>query len=237
MNAPVKLRSRILPALAAMTVAATLALAGWEGYRAVLSRPFKSVVFAGDLDRLSPAELDALSQAVQSADQPSLAAVREAARRVPWVRDATVRRRFPDGVEITFEAHEALARWNEQQLVSRRGEVFTAEDAATLPRFRGPEGVAGAMTEEYPQIVAALAPVASALAELRLTARGAWEVQLESGLTIELGRGDWKTRARRFAAAWPRLADDAHTARYADLRYSNGFAMRRATEIAAPKKK
>ena len=49
----------------------------------------------------------------------------------------------------------------------------------------------------------------------------------DGGLAVELGRGDWKARAQRFAAAWPRLAEDARATRYADLRYPNGFALRK----------
>ena len=224
-----KLGPRILSALAGVAVAAVLVAIGWHGYGALVAQPVKRVIFAGDLDRLPHADLDALSHAVQAAERPGLAAIREAARRVPWVRDAAVRRQFPDAIEITFEAHAALARWNDRQLVSVRGEVFTAEDAAVLPRFRGPEGAAAAMTAEYPAFVAALAALGSPVRELRLSARGAWEVTLDNGLAVELGRGDWQARAQRFAAAWPRLAEEARATRYADLRYPNGFALRGVT--------
>jgi cell division protein FtsQ len=225
-GAPVKLRQRLVPAAAAAVVVGTLAALGWQGYSAVMTQPFKRVVFAGDLDRLPHADLEALSRSVQSAERPSLAAVRDAARRVPWVREAMVRRQFPDAVEITFQAHEAFARWNDRELVSRAGEVFAAEGAGKLPRLRGPDGSAAVLVAELPEFVAALQPLGSPVAELRLSKRGAWEVLLESGLAVELGRGDWKPRALRFATAWPGLAEDARAARYADLRYPNGFALR-----------
>jgi cell division protein FtsQ len=226
--APVKLRHRIAPAVGVLVVAGTLGAVGWHGYQAVMAQPFKRVVFAGDLDRLPHADLDALSRSVQAAERPTLAAVREAARRVPWVRDATVRRRFPDAVEITFEAQEAFALWNDRELVSRHGEVFAATGAGKLPRLRGPEGAAAVMVAEFPEFASALAPLASPIAELRLSPRGAWAAVLENGLTVELGRGDWKPRALRFAAAWPGLEEGARAARHADLRYPNGFALRAA---------
>jgi cell division protein FtsQ len=171
-----------------------------------------------------------------SAGAPTLAGVRESARRVPWVREATVRRLYPDAVEITFAAHEALARWNDERLVSRRGEVFAAPGAGELPAFRGPEGAAPKMAAEFPAIAAALAPL-GAIAALRLTPRGGWEARLAGGLTLELGREDWPQRVRRFVAAWTSLPEEARATRYADLRYANGFALRRTADVPTPKKK
>jgi cell division protein FtsQ len=231
---PVKLRRRLVPIVAGLAVVCALGAAGWQGYSAVMTQPFKRVVFAGDLDRLPHADLDALSRSVQSAERPSLDAVRDAARRVPWVRDANVRRQFPDAVEITFQAHEAFARWNDRELVSRRGEVFAAEGAGKLPRLRGPDGSAATLVAEFPDFAAVLEPLGSPIAELRLSKRGAWEVLLENGLAVELGRGDWKPRALRFAAAWPGLAEETRAARYADLRYPNGFALRVAAVTLSP---
>jgi cell division protein FtsQ len=227
-NVSTKLGRRILSAAAGIVMALALAMAGWHGYQLLLAQPFKRVVFAGDVERLRALDLDALARAVQSAEQPSLESVREAARRVPWVREVYVRRQFPDAVEITFEAYQAFARWNERELVNREGEVFAAESAASLPRLRGPEGSAPLVTREFPQVTEALQPLGVPVAELRLSARGAWEVVLASGLTIELGRGDWKDRARRFAMVWPGLAEEVRATRYADLRYPNGFALRTA---------
>jgi cell division septal protein FtsQ len=34
---------------------------------------------------------------------------------VPWVREATRAPQFPDAVEITFQAHERVARWNDDR--------------------------------------------------------------------------------------------------------------------------
>ena len=227
MTAPVPIGRRVLAGLGALIVVSAIGAAGWHGYHAILAQPVKRVVFAGDLDRLPHAELDALSQAIQATPSGSvtLATVREAAKRVPWVREVNVRRLFPDAVEITFQAHAAFARWNDNQLVSPVGEVFTAEDAAKLPRLRGPEGSGAAVIAEYRALVPTLAPIGSPVAELRLSARGAWQVLLESGLTLELGRADMRTRAQRFAAAWPQVAARAAQSRYADLRYPNGFVL------------
>jgi cell division protein FtsQ len=226
MSETASLGRRVLVALAGGVAVAAMAGGAWYGYRTVVTQPVKRVIFAGELDRLRHADLDALSQAIQAAPAASvtLASVREAARRVPWVREATVRRLFPDAVEITFQAHEAVARWNDHQLLNRYGEAFTAADASELPRLRGPDGSGAAMLAEYAALAKTLAPL-GALRELRLSARGAWQALLASGMVLELGRTDMNARARRFVAAWSQASTHVAEARHADLRYPNGFAL------------
>jgi len=226
------LRTRVLPALAAAGVVAALTAGGWYGWREVSAQPIAHVTFAGDVARIAPADLEAFARGWQGqpAGDVSLAAVREAARRIPWVRDAAVRRRFPDGLEVTLEAHDALARWNGAALVSTHGEVFTAPYAGTLPRFVGPDGAADLMAREYASIAKALAPLASPVAELRLSPRGAWQVALASGLVLDVGRTDIEPRLARFVAAWPGLAARGVETKHADLRYANGFALRRVSD-------
>ena len=227
--APVSAASRILPAAAAVVAVAALAGGAWYGFDTISSQPIRNVTFAGDLKRIARADLDAFAKSVQGAapSAATLEAVREAARRIPWVRDAAVRRRFPDAIEVTLEAHQPLARWNDAALVSARGDVFKAPYEGFLPRFKGPEGAAAQMMRELPAIRAAIEPLASAVTEIRLSPRGAWQVVLESGLTLDLGRGDIHPRLARFVAAWPQLAAQGVETKHADLRYANGFAVQR----------
>jgi len=236
-GAPVSLGRRIAAATGATVAAAALAGGAWYGFDAISSQPIERVQFAGDLHRIAPADLEAFVRAVQGANATgaSLEAVREAARRIPWVREASVRRRFPDAIEVTLETHEPLARWNDAELVSTRGDVFAAEYVGTLPRFHGRDGSAAQMAAEYPAIVKALAPLGVTVTEVTLSPRGAWQVALDSGLVLELGRDDIEARLERFARAWPVVAARGVETRHADLRYANGFALTRVAEKAPPK--
>lgn len=220
----------------------TLALAGlaggaWVAYDTASGQPIRDVRFAGDVARVARADLERLAESLRGlpAEDASLVAVRDAARRIPWVREATVRRHYPDTVEIAIEAHAPLARWNETSLVSPAGEVFVAEHDGQLPKFSGPDGTAAEMVREHAALARALEPLGVPLAELKLSARGAWQAILATGLVLELGRTDTAGRIARFAAAWPRMAELDPPPRYADLRYPNGFAVRRAP-LVEPKK-
>ena len=227
-RAPARKPGRIvLSAIAGSAALAVIAWGAWYGYGLVSGEPVRHVVFAGEVDRLSGVELEAFAHAVRAAPDASLAAIRASARRVPWVRDATVRRVFPDSIEVTFSVYTAFARWNDAELVTDAGDVFAAPETRALPRLRGPAGSAPRVVHEYLLVTAALAPLAVPVRELRLSARGAWQATLASGLTVALGPGDWRPRAERFARAWPLLAEAARATDYADLRYPGGFALRK----------
>jgi len=160
--------------------------------------------------------------------------MRNRARQVPWVRDASVRRDFPDGVEIRLDTYDAIARWGDAALLSSRGEVFRASLQGTLIRVRAPDAMALLLARDLAEVQAAVKPMESPITEITVNARGAWRVVMGSGLALEVGRADVAPRLARFAAAWPQLAASGTQTVHADLRYANGFALRRAALVQAP---
>jgi cell division protein FtsQ len=64
------------------------------------------------------------------------------------------------------------------------------------------------------------------VAALRLDARGAWEFDLSTGVTVRLGRRQVDERMDRFVQFGARvISGRAAEVRYVDMRYSNGFAI------------
>lgn len=155
--------------------------------------------------------------------------VRAALEELPWVRRASVRRVWPDRLEVTLEEHVAFARWGEQALVNTYGELFYGRTDALLPVFLAPSGSEHEMMRRYARFAQALAPLGARLERLVLTPRRAWQLRLDSGLHIVLGRDAERAEARlaRFVEAYPAaLGRAAPMPVYVDLRYPNGFALR-----------
>jgi cell division protein FtsQ len=64
------------------------------------------------------------------------------------------------------------------------------------------------------------------LTSLQLDARGAWELVLDNGVSVRVGRKQVDERLARFTDTALRLvAQRAHDIDYVDLRYTNGFAI------------
>jgi cell division protein FtsQ len=223
--ADLKIRNA-LRAMLGLAVAGALAAALWTGYDALARGPVRLVVFTGDAERVARVDLERLVVAVQgSTAEPS--AVRDAAKSLAWVREATVRHRFPNALEVAIEAHVPAARWGETQLVNTHGEVFSASTEAKLPRLTGPEGTSADMLRTYGELSASLKDASLEIAELRLSARRAWQVVLDTGLVVELGRNDLQLRLSRFLSVLPQLSAQAEGFAHADLRYANGIAVGR----------
>ena len=154
-----------------------------------------------------------------------LEGVRKAFEKLPWVRKVSVRRHFPWRLEVELEEHVALAHWNDTELVNTHGEVFAAEYDQVLPKFIGQPETAVEVTRMYKVFGDQLIPLKQEVVQISLSPRRAWQLRLNSGMVLELGREKAQERLARFVAVYPySLASVQHTVNYVDLRYSNGFA-------------
>jgi cell division protein FtsQ len=156
-----------------------------------------------------------------------LAQVRAGFEKLPWVRKVNVRRRWPDRLEVAMEEHRPLARWGSTALINAQGEVFEAAINNVLPVFTGPEDMADEIVERYAAFERAFAPVGRQVAQIRVSPRRAWQLKLDDGMVIELGRESLEARLAGFIAAYPQtVARLPQAPMHVDLRYSNGFAVK-----------
>lgn len=202
--------------------------------------PLRQVVVVSTLNQVTPAQIEyaARSSLAGNFFTVNLDDVRSAFEKLPWVRKTSVRRRWPDGVELAIEEHVAAARWRnsdgEAWLVNSHGEVFAASMAGgqgVLPQFGGPEGSAPQMLARYREFAELLAPLGRTSKTVTLSARLAWQLRLDDGLTLELGRDQPKhpiqERLQRFVGTYGEARKRVRTAiATIDMRYPNGFALR-----------
>ncbi|HWU83507.1 MAG TPA: cell division protein FtsQ/DivIB [Methylophilaceae bacterium] len=157
-----------------------------------------------------------------------LVKARDAFQKLPWARNVSVRRRWPDKLEVTVEEHKELARWGNIALVNTYGELFHAASDSDLPVFYGPGDGVREVAEHYGRYSTLLGVTGMKISELALTPRRAWEIKADNGMVIELGRERMEERLEKFASVYQNtLANLGVNVVYADLRYPNGFAVRR----------
>ncbi|WP_306606245.1 cell division protein FtsQ/DivIB [Azonexus sp.] len=239
-------KPQLLNALAdlLMLVAAAALLAGGAVWLVrVPSLPVKQVVFTDALPHTRRGEIEQVLPSALRGNFFSLdlEAVRVALEQLPWVRKVQVRRVWPARLEIAIEEHRPLARWGEGfvEMVNSHGEVFAAllpeEDMAKLPLLVGPPGTAREVLERYAEFTDLFAAVGERPVQVMLSPRLAWQLKLNNGVRVEIGREHPKSpveaRLKRFVDVYSGMVANLPVApAVVDLRYPNGFAMKVAGE-------
>lgn len=210
-----------------------------------LNRPFfplREVVVLTTPGQVTAAQIEYVARSAVQGNffTVELGEVRASLEKLPWVRRAEVRRRWPDALELRLEEQQAVAYWtpagsDEVHLVNKQGEVFVAASNARLPSYSGPQGSAAYLHAQYENFSGLLEPLDVELTRLWLSAREAWELELDNGLVILLGRERERApateRLKNFVALWPQARDAVGVEiAVADVRYQRGFALTPAAE-------
>ncbi len=210
---------------AALAIAATLTVG-------MLDQNLSQVSVSGRFQRVSPVEVE---QAVKARVRDmglisvDLGAVQRAVEQLPWVDSATVERRWPRALSIRVVEQVPAARWGANGLLNTRGELFISEARhipPELPRLSGPHGSEAEVARRYLAAQGQLIEAGMRLTAVRLDPRGAWEFDLDNGITVRLGRRQVDERFQRFVTAGVhQIATHANDINYIDMRYTNGFAI------------
>ena len=231
----------VLAAIGAFALVAVVLL--WAAHRPVFA--LREIRVDGDLAHNSALTIraNAAPKLAGNFFTLDLAAGRRAFESVPWVRQAIVRRVWPNRLRVHLEEHRPAALWvssasgdeASDRMVNSFGEVFEAnpgdvEDDA-LPTLRGPEGSSAHMLAMLGRLRPEFANMDAHIDTLALSGRGSWKVGLDTGAEVELGRGsddEVIARTGSFVATLPEVRNryQQHPLLYADLRHNDGYAVR-----------
>ena len=158
----------------------------------------------------------------------------------PWVRTAVIRREWPNRLVIGIDEYVAVARWNDESLLSASGEVFTPSNAKTythLPLFVVQSPIAPDQQQAgQAQIRRAVdwfnrfqKPLAAhdlSIRELASIEAGDFTLLLSNGMRLKLGAENIEQRFERFLNLLEgALTGKLQSVEVADLRYANGASI------------
>ncbi len=210
-----------------------------------LDRPVRVVSMDGRFQRVSPGQIEKAVAPFREAGFMSvdLDDIQRAIEALPWVEHARIQRHWPNSLHVTVIEQTAAARWGESGLLNTRGELFVRSAThvpAELPRLSGPDGTESQVAQRYLAVQGRMLEAGMRIAALRLDERGAWEIDLDSGVTVRLGRREVDERIDRFIhTASQVISHRLNEIAYVDMRYSNGFAIgwrNPATPASVPSK-
>jgi cell division protein FtsQ len=162
--------------------------------------------------------------------------VRTTLKKLPWVRDVVVERRWPMALDVRVEEYRAIGYWGENELLSDSGEIFRATSRAPLPRFEGPAASSTEVVARYRESKLALAPLGLEVKSMNLSSRGAITLQTKNDVVIEFGREQFSQRLNRFTSLYNSWSSEQRSAlARVDLRYKSAIAVaRNSTALALP---
>ena len=219
-------------ALVATLVALGVALPIAAG---VATLPVHSVRISGDFVRVSKADIERAVAPLLSSRlvRIDVDALRHAALAVPGVREATVRRVWPDSLEILVIEHVAVGRWAGGGYLGSDGTHFTPGGggvADSLPVLSGPAGSQRRVLDLHVALERVLAPIGLSVAATELTVRGVLHATLRDGPLLVMRPEAVERNVEVYASALARvLAGRLHEIERVDLRYPTGFAVRMKT--------
>lgn len=80
--------------------------------------------------------------------------IRDAVVDIPWVKDVSVTRVWPNRIAVELVLHKAVALWGDGEVLTESGKIFVtntavADSDGTLPRLKGPEKEAAVIYERF----------------------------------------------------------------------------------------
>lgn len=149
---------------------------------------------------------------------------------MPWVKEVSVRKIYPDKLSITLFEHRPVAVWNNQQLLSENGTVFqlpkSRVEEAQLPILVGPDDKSKQVLDAWAKIQQDLSTRGLGLRSVAIDNRGSWTIMLDNSVELRLGRGEWLPKIDRFVAIFPDIAvPEGKRLSYVDLRYEHGASV------------
>jgi cell division protein FtsQ len=172
------------------------------------SAPVTSVVISGEMPYSKRTDIMAAIEPVDLGNffQVDVNEVQSKLLYLPWVSSVAVRKKWPNELKIYVVDHKPVALWNGEFLINQLGKVFQADMTRIkhyLPNFFGPEGTELLALKNYRDLNTLLAFNALKIDELILSERFSWQLTLNDGVTLNLGREERVERVQRFMDLYP----------------------------------
>ena len=204
--------------------------------------PIKQISIIGEYQHIDKEQVDLIANEYIEGNffSINLDQTRHAFKKLAWVREIAIRKKFPDTLEVTIEEHKPIARWGRVGLVNSYGEIFNAASQEELPSFIGYETFVKEMTLKFMEMNKILSKELMQVGTITLSERLSWEVITDNQVKIILGKDNIIKKLNLFTNNYQNiLAELKNRIEYVDLRYKDGFSVKKLQErsIKKPKEK
>ncbi|MCP4188080.1 MAG: FtsQ-type POTRA domain-containing protein [Gammaproteobacteria bacterium] len=198
--------------------------------------PIKTIKLSGSFEYIEQNDIEAILRPYVGEGFFSLDihAVQKVLSDKSWADSVSIRRVWPDRLEINIIEKKPVARWSKNQLLSDKAMVYDADTAgfSGLPLVHAVNSQPADLLRQFYSLSRRFNALEEILVSLRQDSRGALDIELADGLIIKVGRNDVDRKIERLITIYQQqiLPRRLQIMRL-DLRYSNGFAVAWKKEI------
>ncbi|MCK5477404.1 MAG: FtsQ-type POTRA domain-containing protein [Methylococcales bacterium] len=216
--------------------AAFVVIIGWLGWQEVKAQgadwlPVKYVRIEGAFqyiakDKIKQVLRGRVNKGLYNAD---IQQIQKSVKHLPWVESVKVKRVWPDAIDIRIVEQTPVVRWRSEGLLNKVGEIFIPDNIKQfnhLPLLVGPVGYEKKLLEIMKGVATVLSDQEMELIEFRINERRAWNMKLQNGLELILGRNEPLNKFQIFLKTFALLGkEQVEKVGIVDLRYPNGYAL------------
>lgn len=194
--------------------------------------PINTIKITATYHHISRQQLeDILSQALSKNSFFTLPVrqLRTQLKSLPWTQSIDIERIWPDTLKINLVENNPVATWNDAMLMED-GKLFNpgrVDEEAQLPHLRGPHNQQQEVLQVYQKMSKILSMYGFYTATLEKRDNQAWELTLDNGVRMHLGKHDLDAKIIRFCKAYPAVfSGKLGNLVSVDLRYPRGMAVK-----------
>mgnify|MGYP001183707569 FL=1 len=202
--------------------------------------PIKEISIKGEYQHIDKEQVDLIANEYIDGNffSINLEHTRKAFKKLAWVREIAIRRKWPDALVVTIEEHKPIARWGRIGLVNSHGEIFNAATQEDLPIFIGYKRFAKNITSKYMKMNKILSKELMQVGTISLSERLSWEITTDNHVRVILGKSNIIRKLTLFTDNYQNiLAELKNRIEYVDLRYKDGFSVKKLNERSITKTK
>ncbi len=146
--------------------------------------------------------------------------IRDSLLEQPWIKDVSLRRRWPTNLDVIITEHVPVAYWNDDAFISSSGEVIKPQKIdknLNLPVLNGPDGLHNDVWQFMNVLYQEMALLEFEVVQLDLDNRRSWQLVIveensavpaatsAQPIAVKLGRFETEKRVQRFVQILPAL--------------------------------
>ena len=201
-----------------------------------INQPIASINIEGDLKRVSikgmeTVVLELKNEGFLTVNQGKY---KDKLETMDWVKSVKINKQWPDTINVIVVEDDVIALWNKRLLLNSSGELYALDQRVVpdeLIQFFGPEDRENEVYRRYKLYNDELVTRGILIEEIELDLRGSWVITVRPSIKIKLGEDNTEERFERFLTIWDQsLLENFELISYIDLRYSEGFVIKRKNQ-------